>query len=595
MLYSIRAQLVIMFTFLLIIPFVVMAFVFWTKSANEIRESIETSTIQTMDQYAESVDRITSQIMDTANQILGSALTQNWLEMRLENDDFTNPEYLQQLFQMKKYLSAFQSNNSSISSINIFYKNWDIWIYDGSNYEQTAWYKAYILKGDRWTSAHYDSRQNVDYLKHESINSFLYPLTDLNNLKTEGFIKINMRTSLFQQPLDKLKLGKTGRFYLIDAEGNSVLQQDRVALSDSVAETIRQLNADQVVGTRPIRDIENKHLYFVRRLNTTGWFMLGEVSEAELFQKITALRKSVIIVAFVLLGVTVTLAYGFSQRIARPLSGVVRSMSFVERGNFVKANAAIVGVKPKHNEIGDLVVHFSKMIKRLQRYIETEFESNLRQRNAVYKALLLQINPHFLNNTLEVINSLAVQGRSDDIHKVIDALSRMLRLTLRVDSDLIRLDEELAYIRAYTSILRTCYGERIRFEILDGSVSQDYKIPKLLLQPLIENAVKYTLEAIETAHITVSFQDVGEGLEIKIHDNGVGMSDETVRQLVAGLEANIVRDVLDIGEKGIGLKNVIARCRVHYGERFAMSIQSGLNQGTAITLRLPLNGGKLDV
>ncbi|KIL38013.1 hypothetical protein SD70_29195 [Gordoniibacillus kamchatkensis] len=594
MFYSIRSQLAIMFACLLIIPSVSLAYLFWTKSAGVIRESIETSTVQTMDQYADSVNRITSQIMDAANQILGSSVTQKWLSMRMENNDFSNGDYLQQHFQMKKYLTAFQSNNSSILSINIFYKNWDIWNFGGSNYDQTPWYRNYAEQGMRWTSAHFDPRQNVDYLKKESVNSFLYPLSDLNNLTTEGFIKINIRTSLFQQPLDKLKLGQTGKFYLVDANGDSVLQQDNIALSDSVAKQIKQLDLENAPGTQPIRDLENHHLYFVRRLSPTGWLMIGEVSEDELYRKITVLRENVIWAVMILLGVTVCLAFWFSGGIARPLSQVVRSMGFVERGNFIKANAIIVGVKTKQNETGKLVSHFSTMIKRLQTYIETEFESNLRRRHAEYKALLLQINPHFLNNTLEVIHSLAAQGRNGDIQQVIEALGRMLRLTLKADSDLIRLEEEIAYIRAYTSILSACYGERVHFDIIEDPATKDCHIPKLLLQPLIENAVKYSLDAIEVAAITVAFQHVPEGLEIKIKDNGIGMSEDTIRNLALTLEANFVRDVLDSGEKGIGLKNVIARCRVYYGERFKLAIRSRLREGTEIVLLLPLNGGKPD-
>jgi two-component system sensor histidine kinase YesM len=294
------------------------------------------------------------------------------------------------------------------------------------------------------------------------------------------------------------------------------------------------------------------------------------------------------IIAVILLFITVVLTFWFWSSIATPISKIVRSMRFVEAGDFLKGNAVTARLKVKQNEIGFLASNYANMVNRLQNYIETEFAQNLRRRNAEYKALLLQINPHFLNNTLEVITSLAAQGRNDDIQQVVNDLSRMLRSTLRVDTELIRLRDELQYIRAFISILTICYGNRVQFQITEDNVNDNLMIPKLLIQPLIENAVKYSLGIVEISVISITVRESAEGLQIVIKDNGVGMPEDVIKDLSRGTEAGFLQDILEIGEKGIGLKNVITRGRIYYGAPFSFDVLAGTNQGTEITMIIPI-------
>ncbi|WP_373692331.1 sensor histidine kinase [Cohnella silvisoli] len=186
------------------------------------------------------------------------------------------------------------------------------------------------------------------------------------------------------------------------------------------------------------------------------------------------------------------------------------------------------------------------------------------------------------------MTSLAAQGRNEDIEQVVNDLSRMLRSSLRVDTELISIHEEIRTIRAFISILTICYGSRVKFDIIDDHISDNIQIPKLLIQPLIENAVKYSLGIVEVAVVSISLHETADELTIVIKDNGVGIPDEVLKDLSPGTEMNFLQDVLDIGEKGIGLKNVIARGRIYYGSRFAFDIHTAMNQGTEITMILPI-------
>ncbi|MFD0712709.1 sensor histidine kinase [Paenibacillus sp. GCM10027626] len=584
MFYSIRTQLIAIIV-LLIVPFVLMGFFFWQQAAAALRESIETTTVQAMNQYADFVESTTSQIMNAANQVLRSDMTQDWIRSRNEGTD--GNDKIQQNYRMRKYFDSVVSNNSFILSVNVFDGDWDIWNLEGDGFLRSDWYANFRQKGLHWTGSHIDDRQNGSYLNSQKVNALVYPLADLLNLREAGLLKINVKTSTLQEPLDKLTLGKTGKAYLLAPDGTPILDQQPGQLPDTLLTRIRSLNTEGTAGTRIFRDTERNLIYFYQRMETTGWIVAGTVSEKELFQEITRARQNVILVAAILFVIAISLTFWFSSRIAGPISRIVRSMRFVEEGDFLKGNAVMTKKKIKQNEIGFLTANYLNMVERLKMYIETEYTQNLRRRNAEYKALLLQINPHFLNNTLEVITSLAAQGRNEDIEQVVNDLSLMLRSSLRLDSELISIRDEITTIRAFTSILSICYGSRVRFEI-DDRVGGTVQIPKLLLQPLIENAVKYSVGIVEVAVVSIVIRESFEELNVVIKDNGIGMPEEALKDLKPAVEMNFAQEALDIGEKGIGIKNVIARGRIYYGPRFVFEIRTAANQGTEIAMTMPI-------
>lgn len=583
MFYSIRTQLIAIIV-MLTVPFVIMGFLFWNQAATALRESIETSTVQTLNQYANFVEGTASQLMNTANQILRGEITQEWIRSRKEEDESYD---IQQNYKMKKYFDSVVSSSANIFSVNVFYGNWDMWNLDGDSYLASDWYADYHYRGVRWPQAHYDDRQSSSVLNGTKVNGLVYPLSDLWNLREVGILKLNMRTSYLQEPLDKLTLGTTGKAFLVTPDGRPVLDQKPPVLPETLLGRIQSMDFSADRGTRIYRDDESRTIYFYQSVKTTGWVVLGSVSEKELFHKITAARRNFLIVASILFAATVALTFWFSAGIAGPISRVVRSMRFVEAGDFLKGSAVLAKLKAKPNEIGYLTSNYMNMVKRLKSYIETEFALNLRRRNAEYKALLLQINPHFLNNTLEVIASLAAQGRHRDIELVVDNLSMMLRSTLRVDTELIRLQDEIGYIRAFTSILSICYGSRVEFRIVDEHARDHIVMPKLLLQPLIENAVKYSLGIVDVAKISIAIEESPDQLSFTIRDNGVGIPEEVLRDLSPGAGMNFTQEALDIGEKGIGLKNVLARGRIYYGSRFVFDIRTAANEGTEIKMTIP--------
>jgi two-component system sensor histidine kinase YesM len=231
---------------------------------------------------------------------------------------------------------------------------------------------------------------------------------------------------------------------------------------------------------------------------------------------------------------------------------------------------------------------FRNMVGQLRRHIKTEFELKLLRQQAEYKALLMQINPHFLFNTLELMSSLAMQKRTEDTVGVIESLGKMLRFSLRISDDVIRLTEELSYVQDYLSILEVRFGDKLHVSLKMDEGLERVMIIKFILQPLIENAVKYSFRQSPKARVHIKVKRESNQLRLSVGDNGTGMPSELALKL-KNQSANAQLDqVLTSRSREIGLGNVLARCKLYYGGLFDLHIESVPREGTVIDLILPI-------
>ncbi|WP_248930585.1 sensor histidine kinase [Paenibacillus hamazuiensis] len=240
----------------------------------------------------------------------------------------------------------------------------------------------------------------------------------------------------------------------------------------------------------------------------------------------------------------------------------------------------------RKDEIGLLEMRYYNMSKRIKEYIKTEYSMNLEKKTAQLKALQAQVNPHFLQNTLQLIGSMAFSKRPDEIYDVIRSLSDMFRYIIRDPEELTTLQQELDHVQNYLHIQKQRFTSRISTYIFLEPGVESCAIPKLTLQPIVENAFIHGLDKKTGAweiHITV--KHTAEGIFILIEDNGVGIPPERLLQLQHQLETQI--EPFRAGNERIGLNNVAARIRMHFGSLYGLSIDSQPGKGTAIRLLLP--------
>ncbi|WP_372630199.1 sensor histidine kinase [Cohnella sp.] len=590
MLYSLRSRLTLVFSILLIVPFTAAIFLLSHESGRLLQLSIERSTMQTIDQFSSHAQTLLRQVEDIGTQIMSNRTTQDWTAS-LINSETTQAERVLAKQRVREFFSSYAVNNSNGITISAFTDDaGGLWTQDNS-YVSSDWYKQFKLSGTRWTNAHFDRDQADLIMTSRDVNSFLLPMVHLQSLKEVGFVKINYPTDVLKESIEKIQFGKTGKAFLLRRDGKSVLNQplgeNREVLSAAM-ERLEAEPANESEGVIPIVHDGTRYLLFYSKLSAQDWVIIGEVPQAELYEQITGIRRLLLGVSVILLMSVIAAAFWISSGITKPLSAMARAMKHVERGEFGQAAARILPqTSGGRSEVGYVTRVFERMNARLRYLIETEFETNMRRKNAEYKALLLQINPHFYNNTLEIISGLAAMKREDLVMDATESLGRMMRYSLNLNSDLVSVHEEMKYIRDYAFILKLRYGDKLDVRMEESADAMEERIPKFILQPLLENAVKYSLEKDGQAVVSIRMTVTEDRMRFAVQDNGTGMTDTLVGDLLKEVRASDSVHILDSGGYSIGLRNVLARCRLAYGENFKLDITSDPNAGTAIVLDFP--------
>jgi two-component system, sensor histidine kinase YesM len=591
MFISLRNRLLLIFTCLLTIPFVILSLLIPNLFTSVIREQTQELTTEMMDQYLLYVDSITTQAQDLGKQVLVNQTTQEWL--RAENQGVPN-ETGALMSELRMLLSSIMINNSNAISLSVQHTNGTgTWGNNPSLFE-LDWYKDFTHNNQNFVHSHLDPHQQSQEMRDREVNSYMLPLIDTNTLVSSGFIKVNFPTSLLETALNKMTIGQSGRTYLLDEYGANVLSDEIETPNEVLQQSLAQItNNEEQKGLIETAYEKENYLVFYQKLPIGNWVLISEVTESDLFSRVNHLQRILLITSFLVFFLTIIASFMFSSTITSPLEKLARAMGFIEQGDFTSAKKFMPTIKSNNDEVGYLVKVTEHTIDQLKNLIETEYETNLRRKDAEYKALLLQINPHFLNNTLEIIGSLALQGKNKEVMNVSIYLGKMLRYSLNTNSNVVLLGEEINYISSYTDILKLRYEDMISVKINEDPDTKKLPIIKFILQPLVENAVKYSFSEKAKADIFIKTEKTQDGFVIVVEDKGTGMPEEVMLDLLKEDKNEKTISVLESKGNSIGLRNVLGRLKLYYGQDFSYKIESERNIGTRITLQINGMGGDI--
>lgn len=251
------------------------------------------------------------------------------------------------------------------------------------------------------------------------------------------------------------------------------------------------------------------------------------------------------------------------------------SMTKVAHGDF-----DIPSEIPGEDEITEVYEQLYVTMESLQLLLAERYQYEIDRKDAEFKLLSSQINPHFLYNTLEMIRMKAFKNQDREVADIVKLLSKLMRKALERPQDQLPLSEDLTFIDMYLQIQKLRFGERINYDIKQET-TQDYAILPLLIQPIVENAFVHGLERISgRAELTVLVKEVGEDLHIIVSDNGVGIPSDKLKQLQAILEGYQE-------SSRVGINNVQQRIKYFYGEDYGMTIESTEGKGTTVKVVIP--------
>ena len=279
---------------------------------------------------------------------------------------------------------------------------------------------------------------------------------------------------------------------------------------------------------------------------------------------------------FLLLGLLLLAAGTFSGVIIEPINALIRQMKIAETGDFEAAGMA--DTAERRDEVGNLHREFRFFLKRIQELIYDNYEKQMLLKDTKYKMLQAQINPHFLYNTLNTVNWMIQLEKNREASHMIVQLGELLRASF-VSDPYGSAREELDMLKNYIAIQEYRYRDRVHFEIEESGALEDFVVPRMILQPLVENALNYGADRMsERCEIRVTAEAEAETLFLCVSDNGPGVPEEKLR----AMQRFMVRPE----GHGIGLRNINERLRITYTE-YCFQIHSECGKGTRIELRLP--------
>lgn len=597
MFYSLKSRLIAFFVVLLVLSFATMSSLIFNESRSIIRSYIESSALEKMDEYGSFISMALTQIYDLSSLVFNSELTKSW-NIALSDPGLPEGEKMLANLRLSEFLTQATNSYSGVSSVSVYHKD-GLRVTGGNrvasdtSFLEAFWYNDFIRHGKRWVPAHTDPLE-ASLSKPYQVVSLMLPIGTFEPSPSKNWMKVNISADFLLEPLNRIHLGESGTIFLLDREGDPVLpQREEFNLAKDLLNAKELRNSDKPFGVRYLQNESGtNNIVVYKKLNVNDWLLVGVVPEGDLFAKLNMLRNTIVIFSTALLIAAVLAATWLSYGITKPLSRLASAMRSVQKGDFGLAELRIPPERSVRNEVGYVTATFRNMVVQLRHHIKTEFELKLLRQQAEYKSLLMQINPHFLFNTLELLSSLAMQRRKEDTVKVIDSLGKMLRFSLKMSDDLVPLSEELKYLRHYISILQIRFGERLVISIDEEGRLDKAEIVKFILQPLVENAVKYSFQMQPQAVVAIRVRSEGGRLRLSVRDNGAGMPPELVQRLRADSEAAQFAQMLTGDSRQIGLRNVLARCRLYYGPLFAFAIDSRIGEGTTIELQIPATGGE---
>lgn len=272
----------------------------------------------------------------------------------------------------------------------------------------------------------------------------------------------------------------------------------------------------------------------------------------------------------------------FVSRLVKSIITVVRGMKYVEIGNFNEIESPYIHIK---DESGLLLKGFNRMSRQIGELIHRVEEEQKRKKQAEMQALVAQINPHFIYNSLESINSMAVLQGNREISRMVVSLGKLLRISISENQELIPLSTEIEHVKHYLMIQKFRFEDKIDYELEVQPHLHHTPCMRLVIQPLVENALYHGIEPMRgKGFIHIHAFQSGSHLIIEVRDNGLGIRPERLEQLFAEPFSDAVKQ----RHVGVGLRNVHERIRIRFGEPFGMMICSAADEGTTVRLRMPI-------
>lgn len=573
---SIKIKLITAFVITSIIPILLVNIIYFYNTSKLVRQNIESMTRANLEQTKVSLDVWLDSYEDILFQVYTDDYIVELVDKINDGEDVANNRKL-----LRKTLRGLFYTKDYVKSISIITESRELVFYDQltASTTQTSWLDSIALSqtelyeeisGDNKTHLFPTGEKvifgsNSCYLFHMG-----HRIIDYRNVQKKcGIVIVSIDVKLLEEvcgpPTESgLNFIVDNSGYLVSCLNSSLVGKDIVA--ECMNEEEKTAVYQQIAGETELLENRELSIYSVHD-EKTGWEIIRATDQGELVRGLRVQQKILGFIIFLSLLAVLLIMVSQVTRMTDSIKRVVETMRKAGKGDLT---VHVVQDEARPTEIEIIAEEFNSMMDKLKQSIE-------KQKNAEITALEAQINPHFLYNTLSAINWMAIRSNQKEISKVTLALSTFYRTALSKGEDMVTVENCIRNVEAYLEIQLVMHDHDFTVQWETDPSIKNEMVPKLLLQPVVENALEHGLDVKEEGEkiMKLSIVDEGEEFLMAVTDNGPGMDPEKAQTLVT------------YQAKGYGLKNVNDRIRLLYGEEYGVRIISHPGEGTRVEIRLP--------
>ena len=561
-----------------LIPFLMFSIVSGSIFLDHAQKTAEEHSVQLIHQVSNSMDVYVETIEKMVNYIQLELQDTPFFTMETEDA----PGWESETDYIRSVLENVANSHREVAGIFIATKE-DLYVSTGMSrisrdpFPNKQWYREASENPEEIQLISVVTGRNIVTNRSYSIDdvfSLAKAVQDPETGEVLGVILLDIRHDIIQSSINGVTIGEKGFVFVMDQEDNIVYTP--------VNGIVYRVNPKWVKAMEPMSVQIQGGSYQIRSELSpyTGWRTVGVFSMDEVMSSVNTIVYILFTCVIISLVLVVIVSFKFSRTLTNPIFKLKRLMKQAESGDLT------VRFNFQHNdEIGELGQSFNHMIARIDQLIQMVYVEQENKRTAEMKSLQEQIKPHFLYNTLDTISWMARDYDAEDIVRLVDALTNMFRIGLSHGKDIITVKEEITHVSNYLYIQKIRYKDKLNYVIHVDESLYAVEVPKLILQPLVENAIYHGVKAKRGGGtITITGVPEGENLVFTVQDDGAGMLQEKVEELNRRMSE---RSVLD-EKKSFGLFYIRERIQLCYGKGYGVHVESTLGEGTRVTITLPL-------
>lgn len=582
---GLQKQLLIYMILLITVPLLMMTAVGNFYYAGGIDELSTQYSTQMLDQVRMNIDAYVS----TVDRIIDYLSKDEDMIDYLRLESFYSPRRIELETAVRDRMRIYSEANPHLvggllaAGENELYASNELYRVTRYSLTRESWYSQAVQAGGNSVLISRPIGRNIRNYQNYSANSIVSVVRAVKDPDTGellGVIIADMLTKVIEERIRDVTLGKSGYVFVQDNAGEIVYAP--------VNDTVYRIRSDWLADAPGIHAVggERYQLMYTHS-DVTDWSTVGVFRVGEVPEQMESLSRYTIIATTGFIALAIVISLRFSTSFVGPISNLRHLMAEAESGDL----AVSFDTQRYSGEIRQLGSSFNSMMDKIRSLLGMVYKEQQDKREAEIRTLQAQINPHFLYNTLDTIRWMAEEHQAGDIVKLVSALTKLFRVSLSRGREIISLADEMEHVRSYLYIQKVRYEEKLNYEINVPDSLLSLRVNKLILQPLVENAIYHGIKQKRGAgHITLTGQRRDKLLILRVEDDGAGMTPEKCAQLNAALRASNAREY----DHGYGVFNVNDRIRLSYGQEYGLYYTINEHGGISVELICPAITSRAD-